>query len=210
MSNELLNVLLQFGPAAVLLIAAGAIVAAVIGAANAWAVAWFSARATRQLAIDAAHRDYRKRYCAPVVRAARLLDGVALHITDSLGQSLDAGFPLNHDEARELTRYARDRFATIRYPEFRVPLPGDELFKEAVLQAAKAEHRLRAAVRDLDAAIPQEPIADLSTYRRELVTAAVRVGRAMSVLQLATECFIFDLRGSNRRRLSQVLVEEKH
>ena len=63
MSKELLDFLNAQGLAGlgVIIIGAGTVVAAIITALNAWAVAWFNARATRQLAIDAAHRELRKK-----------------------------------------------------------------------------------------------------------------------------------------------------
>jgi hypothetical protein len=209
MSRETLDVLLQFGPFAVLLVAAGAIVAAIIGAANAWAVAWFNARASRQVAIDAAHREYRKEWCADLVQQAQLLDGLALYITEVFGESLDAGIPCPREDALRVTTYARGHLAKVTDPEFRRPSPPDDLFNSAYRYAAKAERRLRSALREAEAAIAGDPLPDLSSHRRELVTAAAGVARATTLLQLAVECFVFNLGAANRRRLKRLLTDTR-
>lgn len=205
-SREVLDVLLQFGPLAVLLVAAGAIVAAIIGAANAWAVAWFNSRATRQIAIDAAHRDYRKELCADILQQAQYLDGLALYITEVLGESLDGGIPCRKEDALRVTTYAREHLAKTIDPHFRRPSPADALFNSAYLYAAKAERRLLFALQETEVALAGDPLPDLSVHRRELVTAAAGVARAISVLQLAVEYFVFNLSGANRRRLKRLLA----
>jgi hypothetical protein len=207
MSAELLDVLMRFGPLTVLLVAAGAIVAAMIGAANAWAVAWFNARATRQLAVDAAHRDYRKELCADLVQDVRLLDGLALEIRDIVGESLDAGIPFTPEDAKRVVACAREYSDRESGPEFRRPSPDDELFKRAYFYAVSADKRLRATVTDVEAANADDRRPDLSRHRRELAMAIAAVAHAATVVQLAVECFVFDLRGAPRRRLRRLLTE---
>lgn len=208
MPREVLDVLLQFGPFAVLVIAAGAIVAALITAANAWAVAWFNARATRQLAIDAAHREYRQQWCADLLEQAQLLDGLALQITNVFGWSLDADVPVRLDDAQRVTAYAKDHFAKVKDPDFRRPSPPDELLIEAFRRAARAERHLQGALRELEATVTAGSRANLSSHRRDVVIAATAVGHATSILHLAVERFVFNLGGASRRRVKRLLADK--
>lgn len=198
MSKELIDLLSQYGPAAVLLIAAGTIVAAVISSVNAAVVAWFNARAARQLAIDAAHREYRREFCAPFLNIVRTVDLVAARITDSLGRSMDSGVPMSVEDARAIAKFATEQFQSIAGPVTRVAPPRDPTLYRALRESARAEETLLKALEGLDEALVAGPTQDLSSHRRALVIAANYVTRATGWVDVAAEAFTFNLPSARR------------
>jgi len=198
MSKELIDLLSQYGPAAVLLIAAGTIVAALISSANAAVVAWFNARSARQLAIDAAHREYRREFCAPFLNIVRTVDLVAAKITDSLGRSMDSGIPMSVEDATAIATFATGQLQSIASPTTRVAPPRDATLYRALRESAKAEETLLKALRGLDEALARGETQDLSSHRRALVIAANYVTRATVWVDVAAEAFTFDLPDARR------------
>ena len=198
MSKELIDLLSQYGPTAVLLIAAGTIVAALISAANAAVVAWFNARSARQLAIDAAHREYRREFCAPFLNLVRTVDLVAARITEILGHSMDSGIPMSVENAKSIAAFATEQFQSIASPSIRVAPPRDATLYRALRESAKAEDTLRKALRGLDEALTTGQTTDLASHRRALVIAANNVSRATVWVDVAAEAYTFDLPSARR------------
>jgi hypothetical protein len=193
MSKELIDLLSQYGPAAVLLIAGGTIVAALISSVNAAVVAWFNARSARQLAIDAAHREYRREFCAPFLNIVRTVDLVAAKITDSLGRSMDSGIPMSVEDATSIAAFATEQLQSINRLGARVAPPRDATLYRALRESAKAEDTLLKALKSLDEAIATGQMQDLASHRRALVIAANYVTRATVWVDVAAEAFTFDL-----------------
>ena len=193
MSKELIDLLAQYGPAAVLLIAGGTIVAALISSVNASVVAWFNARSARQLAIDAAHREYRREFCAPFLNIVRTVDLVAAKITDSLGRSMDSGIPMSVEDARSIAAFATEQLQSISRLGPRVAPPRDATLYRALRESAKAEDTLLKALKSLDEALDTGQTQDLASHRRALVIAANNVTRATVWVDVAAEAFTFDL-----------------
>ena len=178
MSSELFQLLSRYGAPAVILIAAGTIVGAVIAAVSSYVIARYNARSARQLAVDAAHRQYREQLAKSAVEAARELL-TALHELNVIAQGAGAESGWHAG----LMRVIRYRQKT----DFRRPT--DDVFAQAievfVSRRTEIERHLQL-VALTESSSPRRMtwvLADMKHYVAEIC----------EVLDIAAEAYVFNL-----------------
>jgi len=191
---------------AVVLIAAGTIVAAIITAINSLIVAALQAFTSRRLAIDAAHRQYRTEMCAPVLKRARR--------TAKVAQRIVYGPIPTHDDA-ELGTFAAQLAETLQSIGSEIALlTGDDVMDGAIDQLVGSTDSLLASLLNVsDAApIPEWDTATLGSITKTHMQIALGVARHTQaccfLFEIAAEAYIYSV-GHARRRARQTLKKLK-
>jgi hypothetical protein len=178
----------------IVVIAAGTIVASVVGALNGLLIALIQTRSQRQLAIDNAHRAHRAQLVAPFSNYCVEINGM---VSDCYSLGMPgirrfAGRTTWLTDLRELQESVRDE----RFPP-RVTPTGDSVLDEYVEKISRNYIGLRIMV----LAIPTDDDFDhlVDTRVDDMYKVAVRMTGLLAGVPLATEGYVFGVRSATKR-----------
>jgi hypothetical protein len=169
-------------------------------ALNAWAVAWFNARASRQLAVDTAHRELRRK----VAEKGLVLLHKLKFAAEDLHEALATG---QLERARELSQVTPAVLGAWKSElreggeDWEVT---DSLMKDAFMQAIVAAGEMvnmaTNAIADFEqlTADQRKDDAGIRNFLSDMDRRSVRLDNLADAAELAAEAYIFNLRRLRR------------